>query len=76
MQISVVILGVYGILFFMSRKIKLEQHYRKWEIPFYKLTVFLKKKAGEKQKGITENNNYNLFGQPIGLHGKSTRQER
>ena len=37
MQISVVILGVYGILFFMSRKIKLEQHYRKWEIPFYKL---------------------------------------
>lgn len=51
MQISVVILGVYGILFFMSRKIKLEQHYRKWEIPFYKLTVFLKKKSRRKTKG-------------------------
>ena len=40
-----------GTVSYTHLKIKLEQHYRKWEIPFYKLTVFLKKKSRRKTKG-------------------------
>ena len=50
MQIGIVLLGIYGILFLISGKIKLEKQYKKWEIPFYKLTAFLQKKIKKKRK--------------------------
>lgn len=50
MQMGVILLGVYGILFLISGKMKLQKQYKKWEIPFYKLTVFLQKKIKKERK--------------------------
>lgn len=51
MEISFVLLGSYGILFFLSRKIQLQKHHRKWKIPFYKAAAFLNGKRRQTQKG-------------------------
>ena len=52
MEISVVLLTAYGILFFLSRKTEIKCNCQKWKIPFYKITFFLikRRKDGGKNK--------------------------
>lgn len=54
MWISAILLSVYGILFFISRKIELEKEYRSWQIPFHKAAVFLQGKRKNERKNKTQ----------------------
>ncbi len=49
MTVSIILLGIYGGLFLISRKMAIPYSCRKWEQPFYKIAVFFQKKRRKKK---------------------------
>ena len=49
MTVSMILVGIYGGILFVSRKMSIPYPCRKWQRPFYKTAVFLQKIRGKKQ---------------------------